>query len=123
MIKLYPMQKYQPSIGDRVKVRGYSSTSKDLDGQKGVVQCILKSGDVVINTPIGALPVKPSQCIKLVKKVKRIFWIGQVRKEMGRALWETLVAVEQEEMPTEKTTDGKQWIKARELFGVRAKNT
>lgn len=78
------------SVGDRVRIRGYSSRADNYDGQIGVVKEI-KERFVVVTVDNGQnLCLKSSQLRKLIKLKE--YWVGHVKYENDYTLWFPLVA-------------------------------
>lgn len=101
-------------VGDRVKVRGYCTLGKDIDGMKGALLDVRENGNVTVNLDEGKHNhcVKISQCIKLVKPPPKFYWIGKVRFDDQHHLWIPLVAHEIKPK-SEKDADDKPWVRVR----------
>lgn len=106
------------SVGERVKVSGYSSRADDYDSQIGIVKEIRLGtgyglGFIVVTMENGTnLCFKPSQ-LKKIKK-KKEYWVGLVRYENPKTLWFVVVALE--EKPKEPLdAGGNKWIRVREI--------
>lgn len=99
-------------IGMRVRVSGYSSRADDYDGMVGVIKELKE--DYVVVTMWDNLNIcfKPSQLKKI--KIPKEFWIGKVRYENPKTLWEVTVA-HREKPKNELDSDGNPWIYVKEI--------